>query len=92
MSRKRLVFLGIIALLIIFLPGYSRYQELRARNRTLLTDIEKLEKENEELALQIDRLENDPFYIEKKARDKMGIGKKGEIRYRVIYEDRESDE
>lgn len=91
MSRKRLLFLGIIILLIIFLPRYSRYQELRARNKSLLADIERLKVENEELARQIDRLENDPFYIEKKARDKMGIGKKGEIRYRVIYENKNSE-
>lgn len=82
--KKRLVLLGIlILLLVIFFPGYSRLQKLRAKNRTLLTQIEQLKEENSKLSRQIERLENDPFYIEKKARDKMRIGKKGEIIYKV---------
>ena len=84
MSRKRLILLGIFILLIIFLPGYSKLQELKAKNRSLLTEMDGLKRENKDLTREIDRLENDPFYIEKKARDKMGIGKKGEIRYKVI--------
>jgi len=91
MSKKRIVLLGIIVLSIIFLPGYSRLQQLRARNKSLIEKIDKLKKENKELAHQVERLEEDPFYIEKKARDKMGIGKKGEVRYKIIY-DEEHDE
>lgn len=83
--KKRLVFLGIlILLLVIFLPGYSKLQELKAKNRALLTQIEQLKNDNLRLTRQIERLESDPFYIEKKARDKMGIGKKGEIIYKVM--------
>ncbi|NQT95482.1 MAG: septum formation initiator family protein [Candidatus Omnitrophica bacterium] len=90
MSRKRLVLLGIIVLLIIFFPGYSKLQQLRAKNRLLREKIESLKQENEDLAGQIEKLENDPFYIEKRTRDKMGVGKKGEIRYKIIY-DEDSD-
>lgn len=91
MPRKKLVFLGIlILLLVVFLPGYSKLQELKAKNRTLLTQIEQLKNENLRLTRQIERLENDPFYIEKKARDKMGISKKGEIIYKVIDNNEES--
>jgi len=92
MHRRNILFLGIVILLIIFLPGYSKLQELRAKNRKLNTEINALKEENEKLAREIDQLESDPFYIEKKARDKMGIGKEGEVRYKIIYEDEESKE
>jgi len=91
MSKKNALLLGIFVILIIFLPGYSKLQKLRDKNRILNNEIEKLNKENQSLANQIERLEADPFYIEKKARDKMGIGKRGEIRYKVIYESEGED-
>lgn len=89
MSKKNYLLLGILALLIIFLPGYSRLQQLKEKNRLLNEQIKRLSRENEELAYQVSRLKDDPFYIEKKARDKMGIGKRGEVRYKVIYESEE---
>ena len=91
MSKKNYLLLGIFVLLIIFLPGYSRLQQLKEKNRLLNEELGRLSRENEELARQVNRLEADPFYIEKKARDKMGIGKKGEVRYKVIYESEEED-
>jgi cell division protein FtsB len=91
MSRKRLLFLGIFILLVIFLPGYSKLQELSTKNRSLLKEIEALQKENKELSQQVKKLESDPLYIEKKARDKMGIGKKGEIRYKITYDEKPSE-
>lgn len=92
MSRKRLILLGIFIVLIIFLPGYSKLQESKEKNRSLITEIDRLKKENKDLTREIEKLENDPFYIEKKARDKMGIGRKGEIRYRVINGSEEPNE
>ncbi len=89
MSKKNYLLLGIFIILVIFLPGYSKLQQLREQNRQLNNEIERLSGENEELERQIDKLETDPFYIEKKARDKMGIGKRGEVRYRIIYESEE---
>ena len=91
MSKKNVLLLGIFVILIIFLPGYFKLQKLRDKNRILNSEIEKLNKENQSLANQIDRLEADPFYIEKKARNKMGIGKRGEVRYKVIYESEGED-
>ena len=92
MSRKKLILLGIIILILVFFPGYSKLQKLKAKNRSLLTRIDELEKENVRLTHEIKRLEDDPFYIEKKARDKMGMDKKGEIRYKVIYGSEESND
>ena len=87
MSKKSLMVLIVIGLLIIFLPGFSRLQKLRAKNKALNHEIVRLNKENQDLENQIELLETDPFYIEKKARDKLGIGKEGEIRYKVTYKE-----
>ena len=92
MSKKHYLLLGIIAVAVIFAPGYLRLRELRQLNKDLLEQIERLDKENYDLASQVERLENDPFYIEKRARDKMGIGREGEVRYRFIYEDQQTTE
>lgn len=92
MSKRRLILLGIFIVLLIFLPGYSKLQELKAKNRSLLLQVEGLKEDNFNLTREIERLENDPFYIEKKAREKMGIGKKGEIKYKVISGDEASYE
>ena len=87
MSKKSVTALVVVGLLIIFLPGFSRLQELRAKNKSLNDEIIRLHKENQDLEKQIELLETDPFYIEKKARDKLGIGKEGEIRYKVTYKE-----
>ena len=86
MSKKSLMVLVVIGLLIIFLPGFSRLQKLRSKNKSLNDEIVRLQEENQDLEKQIELLETDPFYIEKKARDKLGIGKEGEIRYKVTYD------
>ena len=86
MSKKSLTVLVAIGLLIIFLPGFSRLQKLRSKNKSLNDEIVRLQEENQDLEKQIELLETDPFYIEKKARDKLGIGKEGEIRYKVTYD------
>jgi cell division protein FtsB len=92
MSKKNYLLLGIFLILIIFIPGYARLQGLKHANQTLLSEIEEIKSENQELAQQIDRLEKDPFYIERRARNRLGIGKEGEIRYRVIYEEQHEDD
>jgi cell division protein FtsB len=69
-------------LLVIFLPGYTKVQELRDRNRQLEADIGKIRRENRALAEQIQRIENDPFYQEKIVREKMGVVRKGEVPYK----------
>jgi cell division protein FtsB len=92
MSKKNYMLLGIIAVLAIFAPGYIRLRELRHQNMELLEQIDKIKQENKDLSHQVERLETDPFYIEKKARDKMGIGREGEVRYKFVYEENEQVE
>ena len=73
-----------IFLLMIFLPGYTKLQELRDRNKDLETKIKRLAIENSLLQQEIKRIENDPLYQEKITREKMGVVKKGEIPVKIV--------
>ncbi len=80
-------FFGVILfLLFLFLPGYTKLQELRDKNRDLITKIRRLNVENALLQQELGRLENDPLYQEKVAREKMGAVRKGEIPIKIIPE------
>jgi len=83
--KKGAWFIGVTVLLLaIFLPGYTKLQELRDRNSDLKVKIRQLDAENALLQQELKRLENDPVYQEKIARDKMGIVRKGEIPVKII--------
>lgn len=71
---------------IIFLPGYAKLQDLRQRNIDLKSRIFELEQKNTELIKKRELLEKDPFYLEKVAREKMGVTKKGEVVYKITEE------
>lgn len=84
MPRKTLVLLVAFSLLIVFAPGYVKLQHVKAKHREILRQIEELRRENADLIEEAERLEEDPLYLEKKAREKMRVSKKGEIVYKVI--------
>lgn len=76
---------GFAALLLaIFLPGYTKLQELRDKNRQLEEKIKRLQVENQMLQHEFRRLENDPLYQEKVAREKMGVVRKGEVPVKIL--------
>ena len=78
-----------VFLLIIFLPGYTKLQELRDKNFELEAKIKKLAVENTLLQYELKRVENDPLYQEKILRDKMGVVRKGEIPVKILAPKRE---
>ena len=85
MEKKKLVFYLIsfsVILCVLFLPGYSQLQKLKEENREHKRRIQFLQKHNVELEEELSHMREDPDYIEKKAREKLGIVKKGEIIYR----------
>jgi len=87
MAKKRYIIrliAGIAIAGVIFLPGYSKLQELRSRERELTDEIARLEEENKKLGEENKKLENDMFYIEKTARKEMGIAREGETIYKVV--------
>ncbi|MFC1674457.1 septum formation initiator family protein [Candidatus Omnitrophota bacterium] len=91
MILKRLFWFSgtILLLLIIFLPGYTKLQETRDKNRDLEVRMRELDAENEALQVEIRRLESDPFYREKVAREKLGVVRKGEIPIKIVPGEKE---
>jgi cell division protein FtsB len=85
MLRKGFWLFGIaVFLLIIFLPGYTKLQELRERNQDLESKIKRLNIENALLNQELKKIENDPVYQEKIVREKLGVVRKGEIPVKII--------
>jgi len=83
--RKAFWLFGItVFLFIIFLPGYTKLQELRERNRDLEIKIKRLNIENALLQQELKKIESDPIYQEKIAREKMGVVRKGEIPVKIV--------
>ena len=76
-------------MLLMFLPGYSRLQELRQKNTQLQDRIAAVEKENEGLRVEKERLQEDKVYLEKVAREKMGLIREGEVIYHMVPEGKE---
>lgn len=85
--RKAFWLFGItVFLLIIFLPGYSKLQELRQKNRELGLNIKRVMIENALYQEELKRIQSDPVYQEKIAREKMGVVRKDEIPVKIIPE------
>jgi cell division protein FtsB len=85
-NKKRLFKIVIFFLILIFIyyPGYRKIKELSRERRQICNKIEEIEKENKLLEEKLYKLENDADYIEKRAREKLGLLGKGEILYRFV--------
>ncbi|MFA5059521.1 MAG: septum formation initiator family protein [Candidatus Omnitrophota bacterium] len=70
-------------LLVVFLPSYTKMQDLRQRNADYAQQMQHLKEENKYLTEEKRRLEKDPVYLEKVAREKMGIVRDGEVVYKI---------
>jgi len=87
--RKGFWFFGIaFFLLVMFLPGYTKLQELRDKNRDLEVKIKQLKIENSLLEQELKRVDNDPLYQEKIVREKMGVVRRGEIPLKIVPENK----
>ena len=73
------IYLVVIVLVIVFLPSFVKYQELSYKNRKLEERIHALKVDNRRLEEEKMRLETDITYIERRARDEIGVARKGEI-------------
>ena len=76
-------------LLVIFLPGFTKYQDLKERNRALEKRIKELQDKNLALQEEQERLQTDESYLESAVRQKLGVVKKGEVVYRLVPETEE---
>lgn len=61
--------------------GLLRLYQMSETKRELVEQITKIKEENQELQKKIYAFKNDPLYIEKIAREELGLLKPGEIVY-----------
>lgn len=77
----------VLALLIVAAVygdhGMAHLSRMRGEQRDLERSAFELQQRNEHLRERIRRLRSDDFYLEKLARERLGLVKKGEILYRV---------
>ncbi|MBL7067189.1 MAG: septum formation initiator family protein [Candidatus Marinimicrobia bacterium] len=83
--------LGVLSLITVFIiffviGDYGLYQIylLNRQKSQIQSHIEQLKAERDSLVAEIPRLENDLDYIEKLARERYRMAKKGEKVFRVI--------
>jgi cell division protein FtsB len=79
-----LVFLFIVAYFFIGDRGTYKLITFYSQKEKLTEEIQKLEIEKKELETLKSNLENDPQYIEKIAREKYKMKKKGERVYQIV--------
>lgn len=81
-SRGIVVLAITLGVAFVFVKAVSRVYVLREERNRVKLSIERLEKENAELKKKIELLEGDPAYIEKVAREELGMIKENEKVYR----------
>jgi len=89
-TNRLFLFLLIAGSLFLSLWGAKSYYSIHQARKSLKKTEEKLtqmELENRELKEQIDNLAN-PFYLEKLAREKLGLAKEGEVIYKILPEEK----
>ena len=68
-----------VILLAVFLPPLVKYQQINYKSRALDRQLKSIKEEIKRLEEEKRRLETDIIYVEKRARDRIGVAKKGEI-------------
>lgn len=92
LKRRRYVVYTLLLLSLIYVginfvfndTGILRYLELKEKNITIETDLNRVVEENNRLKASIDSHINNDYYIEKHAREEFGLA--GPDDYIFIYE------
>ena len=61
--------------------GIVKYSRMKAQERSLRAEITHLKQDNLRLLQEVRDLKHDPAYLERLARDKIGLARPGEIVY-----------
>lgn len=86
LKKRRIIFFTLILLSLIYLGislifgdmGIIRYTELNTKRTKLEQQIKDMERENTQIRSQIKSLKEDPFYLEKHAREEFGLARPDE--------------
>ena len=89
---QRICLIAIVALAVgivlrLFLPLLDRQEALRAQEETLRLDIQREAEQLRQLRLKQEKLQEDPRFIEKIAREDLGYAKPGETVFRFVDEE-----
>lgn len=87
-KRFKKILIYTLVLFIIFLPGAVKYYRLSLHKAQNETKLRALMDENKRLAEENRKLKEDPVYIEKVARENLGLAKKGEVVVKFINQDK----
>ena len=81
MEKKSIIKISVftVVLLALFLPPFVKYQALCWNSRKLDNQVRLLKQETAKLEAEKLRLQTDITYVERKARERIGVVKKGEI-------------
>jgi cell division protein FtsL len=93
-GKGRLTFFAVLGFIIVSMGfsvifgdrGLLHLQKLRVELATIEAATDDLAKENKRLAREIDLLKNNSRYIEKVAREELGLVKGDEIVYKRLKE------
>ncbi|HET6514924.1 MAG TPA: septum formation initiator family protein [Thermodesulfovibrionales bacterium] len=85
--KRRLIFSTIILLSLLYLGanfffgnvGFLKYLELRDKKVHLEKELRDIETRNEHLRSEVKMFNENPFYIEKHARENFGMAKPDEL-------------
>jgi cell division protein FtsB len=86
--RKKLLIAAGVVLVLYFLVtrvlgemGVVKYYRMKAQYTALTEEIARLKQDNAKLTKDVRALRSDPAYVERIARDKLGLARQGEIVY-----------
>jgi cell division protein FtsB len=83
-----LIVLLVVGIVIrLFLPILHRQRELRVREAEVQLDIQREAEQLRLLKWKQEKLQEDPSFIEKTAREELGYAKPGETVFRFVDED-----
>ena len=86
-----LLFAAIVAFLaVIYLPSYTKYQELKREDEKLAENIQELQVQNDQLKKEAKLLQTDIKYLEKVLREELGLVKPGEVVYKFVRNDKKT--
>ncbi|MFA5353962.1 MAG: septum formation initiator family protein [Thermodesulfovibrionales bacterium] len=71
--------------------GLIKYYSLKRTQRSLEAEIRGMEKENSLVGSQIHALKNDPYYIEKQAREEYGLARPDEFIFQFQDQDQNQE-
>lgn len=81
------VVLALIAIMAAFTPPIQEYRELRRREAEMQEEIRLKEEMLHHLKLQQERLETDPTFVEKIAREEFGLARPGEVVFKFTEDE-----